>query len=123
MNIDKNNFTGFYRTCAAAQRLAFTTMNSMPLEAADCGMQRLSSLTNLQSLQLNAHDVGPVLEAVPSVPTTLRSLELHLTGDNWQSSILDKIATQLGSQVSTDIEASRPQVTAGTQMSSDSIKL
>lgn len=78
-------------------------MNSMPLEAADSGMQRLSSLTNLQSLQLNAHDIWPVLEAVPSVPTTLRSLELHLTGDNWQSSILDKIATQLGSQVCTHL--------------------
>jgi hypothetical protein len=76
-------------------------MNSMPLEAASdgSGLQRLSSLTNLQSLQLNVHDAGPVLEAVPSVPGTLKSLELHLTGDNWQSSVLDKIATQLGSQV------------------------
>lgn len=82
------------------QRLAFTSMSSMPLEAAsESGLQRLSSLKNLQSLQLNVHDAGPVLEAVPSVPGTLRSLELHLTGDNWQSSVLDKIATQLGSQV------------------------
>lgn len=74
-------------------------MSSMPLEAAESGLQRLSSLTNLQSLQLNSNDVGPVLEAVPSAPTTLRSLELHLTGDNWGSTVLDKIAVQLGAQV------------------------
>lgn len=84
------------------ERLAFTSMNSMPLDAASdsSGLQRLSSLKNLQSLQLNVHDAGPVLEAVPSVPGTLKSLELHLTGDNWQSNVLDKIATQLGSQAS-----------------------
>ena len=82
------------------QRLAFTSMNSMSLEAAESGLQRLSSLTNLQSLHLNTNDVGPVLEAMhSSVPATLKELKLHLTGDNWQSSVLDKIATQLGSQV------------------------
>lgn len=105
MPITADKTLGFYikryyaTLTATVQRLAFTSMNSMPLEAAESGLQRLSSLTNLQSLHLNANDVGPVLEAMPSVPATLRSLKLHLTGDNWQSSVLDKIATQLGAQV------------------------
>lgn len=86
------------------QRLAFTSMNSMPHEAAGSGLQRLSSLTNLHSLHLSTNGVTPVLEAMPSVPATLRDLELHLTGDNWQSSVLDKIASQLGTQVRKDLK-------------------
>ncbi|KAF8060481.1 Gspt2 [Scenedesmus sp. PABB004] len=85
------------------ERLAFTSMSSVPaggLESEPSGLQSLRSLTNLHSLQLNISDAAPVLEAVPSAPATLRELELHLTGDNWRSSVLDKVATQLGAQAS-----------------------
>lgn len=90
------------------QRLAFTSMASGALAAGEpsggglhssSGLHSLKSLTNLQSLQLNAWDAAPLLEAVPSAPATLKDLELHLSGDNWQSSVLDKVATQLGQQV------------------------
>ncbi|KAF6264354.1 hypothetical protein COO60DRAFT_177559 [Scenedesmus sp. NREL 46B-D3] len=53
---------------------------------------------NLQSLQLNTSDAAPLLEAMPSVPHSVREIELHLTGEDWQTNALDKIAGQLGSQ-------------------------
>lgn len=85
------------------ERLAFTSMASVPQPldgaAEPSGLQSLKSLTNLQSLQLNMCHPAPMLEAVPSVASTLREIELHLTGENWQTSVLDKIANQLGSQV------------------------
>lgn len=90
---------------AATQRLAFTSMSSGPLPPEGGGggssrsLRSLRSLTNLQSLHLNTCDAAPVLEAMPSAPRTLKALELHLTGDNWQSSVLDQVANQLGSQV------------------------
>jgi len=84
------------------ERLAFTSMASGPL-AFECaepsGLHSLKSLTNLQSLQLNISDAAPVLEAAGAAPHTLRDIELHLTGENWQTSVLDQIATLLGSQV------------------------
>lgn len=83
------------------ERLAFTSMSSVPQPVdSSSGLQSLKSLTNLQSLQLNTSDAAPLLEAMPSVPHSVREIELHLTGEDWQTSALDKIADQLGSQVS-----------------------
>ncbi|WIA35208.1 hypothetical protein OEZ86_003671 [Tetradesmus obliquus] len=81
------------------ERLAFTSMSSVPQPVdSSSGLQSLKSLTNLQSLQLNTSDAAPLLEAMPSVPHSVREIELHLTGEDWQTSALDKIADQLGSQ-------------------------
>jgi hypothetical protein len=82
------------------ERLAFTSMSSVPPPVEGSGLQSLKSLTNLQSLQLNTCDAAPLLEAMPSVPHSVREIELHLTGKNWQTNALDQIADQLGSQVS-----------------------
>lgn len=63
------------------------------------GLQSLRSLKNLQSLQLNLSDAAAAFEAVPAAPATLREIEIHLTGEDWQTDVLDKLAQRLGAQV------------------------
>jgi hypothetical protein len=95
------------------ERLAFTSMSSVPQPVEGSGLQSLKSLTNLQSLQLNTSDAAPLLEAMPSVPHSVREIELHLTGENWQTNALDTIAEQLGSQVSYSGNSPTLKVEAG----------
>lgn len=62
------------------------------------GLQSFRSLRNLQSLHLNTDDAAPVLEGVTNIPS-LKEVDLHLSGDAWESSVFDRIANTFGSQV------------------------